>query len=147
MKISQESFDSYANELKELEEKTLPMIQKKYQEAIDTGDGYHDNFLIQEATEQIERVKKKKLELEKILRNATILEQKRVNSSVQLGSTVTVKNDAGVSYTFTIVEEIEANPAERKISLLSAWGRALEGKKQEDLVVVNGKRFRIGEIK
>ena len=56
---------------------------------------------------------------------------------VGLGSLVTVQDDTGDDWEFTIVSPIEANPIKDKISDESPVGEALFGKKVGDHVTVN----------
>jgi transcription elongation factor GreA len=68
------------------------------------------------------------------IRFATIVED-TVSDSVGIGSTVTLANkDREMTYQF--VGDFEADPSEKKLSLLSPFGKAVEGKKVGDEVEV-----------
>ena len=60
------------------------------------------------------------------------------NAKVQFGSTVTIERDGGRRQTWRIVGEDEADPAKGSISYVSPLARALLGKAEGDVVVVNG---------
>jgi transcription elongation factor GreA len=74
------------------------------------------------------------LELEGILRNATIVESGDggARSVVEVGCAVTVKESGEPPEVFTIVGAREADPRQRKISNESPIGRALLGKRVGD---------------
>ena len=66
-------------------------------------------------------------------------------NSVAIGTTVTL-SDGKNEKIYTIVGDLEANPSEGKISLLSPLGRALEGRKQKDKVFFETPRGNITYI-
>lgn len=77
-------------------------------------------------------------ELEYILKNTDlILPPKKENQNiVNLGATVTLKDEDGSLNEFMIVGSLEANPGEGKISSESPVGKTLLGRKVGDEVVV-----------
>jgi transcription elongation factor GreA len=76
-------------------------------------------------------------EIEDILANAKIISVKSSNKVVNLGNTVTFKdNTDGETYSFTIVGTIESNPMKGLISNVSPLGKAVMGKKVGDVVTV-----------
>lgn len=68
------------------------------------------------------------------LKFAAIIEDSDMQG-VGIGSTVTLSN-AEREMTYQFVGDFEANPSEKKLSLLSPIGRAVEGKKIGDAVAV-----------
>lgn len=76
------------------------------------------------------------LELEEILRNATVVDQSQKSSEVQIGSKVRVEVDREEDE-FVIVSPIEADPMQGKISNESPVGTALLGAKVGDVVTVS----------
>jgi transcription elongation factor GreA len=75
------------------------------------------------------------LTLEKMIRNAEIIEEPAHKGIVDLGSKVKVKDEFGEE-TFTIVGPVEADPRKGLISLESPVGKALLGKTKGDKVKV-----------
>ena len=73
--------------------------------------------------------------LEKLVRNASIIEGKHVKGVVEVGSTVKVHDEYG-DEAFTIVGSAEAEPSKGRISLESPVGKALLGKHVGDDVSV-----------
>lgn len=67
-------------------------------------------------------------ELELILKEATIVDPKVSSGTVEVGSTVVVRNEGASEETFHIVGEKEADPRNGKISHKSPIGKALMGK-------------------
>ena len=77
-------------------------------------------------------------QLEERLRSAQVIDPSDISTdAVQVGSVVQVKDEkTGKSQKFTIVGSAEANPAESKLSNESPVGRALIGRKRNDVVSV-----------
>lgn len=72
------------------------------------------------------------LRLKISLKQAMIVENP-LEKGASIGCTVILIDDKN-EYTYNIVGDLEANPAEGKISLLSPLGKAIEGKKQGDKI-------------
>ncbi|MGQ0603516.1 MAG: transcription elongation factor GreA [Anaerolineales bacterium] len=77
------------------------------------------------------------LQLEIMLSNAVIIEERGSSDMVNLGSRVTVKEVGGGSDEYMLVGAAEANPREGRISNESPLGRALLGRRAGDEVTVN----------
>lgn len=77
------------------------------------------------------------LQLEIMLSNAVIIEERGSSDMVNLGSRVTVKEVGGGSDEYMLVGAAEANPREGRISNESPLGRALLGRRAGDEVKVN----------
>lgn len=75
-------------------------------------------------------------ELEAILNNSQVIRKPRSDGKVVLGSTVTLRGEAGKKKQFTVVGTVEADPLEGKISDESPIGRALLGKKRGENVEI-----------
>lgn len=73
--------------------------------------------------------------LKKVLKNAEIIKKSSSKKEVDIGSTVKVKQGDQIDE-FEIVDSVEANPAEGKISEESLVGQALMGHKIGDEVTV-----------
>ena len=77
------------------------------------------------------------MRLENIIQSSVIIEETHDHQKVNLGSTVTVRNDKGQKVDYTIVGSAEADPKEGRISNESPVGAALLGKGVGDEVQVN----------
>ena len=94
-----------------------------------------DNAEYDEAKTEQSFVEGRILLLEKMVRNASIIEGKHVKGIVEVGSTVKVHDEYG-DEAFTIVGSAEAEPGKGRISLESPVGKALLGKHVGDDVSV-----------
>jgi len=126
--------------LKQLEEEVEQLKTGGRQEVSDElrsskelGD-LKENAQYIEAKEAQQKLEKKINELEQMIRNAVIIDDKRIkkdNDEVQVGSTVEVSKN-GEKKEFYIVGSNEANPQEGFISNESPIGQALVGSKEGD---------------
>ena len=92
------------------------------------------------------------LEIERIIKNATIIHHEDINMEfVEVGNEVRVQLQDGSEEHYTIVGSAEANPGEWRISNESPMGKALLGKRVGDEVEVEAPagllKLRILEIK
>ncbi|MCK5653750.1 MAG: transcription elongation factor GreA [Dehalococcoidia bacterium] len=92
------------------------------------------------------------LEIERIIKNATIIHHEDVNMEfVEVGNEVRVQLQDGSEEHYTILGSAEANPGEWRISNESPMGKALLGKRVGDEVEVEAPagllKLRILEIK
>ncbi len=94
---------------------------KTYGDAADGGEGT-------EAKEELARIDRKINEIEHILRNAKLVDASLYDGTVQIGSRVTIVDDAGEVETWTLVVPAEASTRNRKISDQSPMGAAMIGK-------------------
>jgi len=108
-------------------------IAEKIANARDYGD-LSENAEYDAAREEQAQLESRVAELEEILQNADIIKPAKSNGTVQVGSTVDLKN--GKSVTYQIVGPVEADPLEGKISNESPIGAALMGKKVGDKVTI-----------
>ena len=101
--------------------------------------------LAQQLKEELEVVIAKIEKLETSINNSKIINKQKLNcSSVQLGCTVTLKPSSSNSRQFQIVDELEADPSQNKISHISPIGQALLGKKVNQEIEVKAP---VGKIK
>lgn len=104
--------------------------------ARDFGD-LSENSEYDSAKEEQAFVESRIAQLEKMIRNAVIIENNADNDVVSLGKKVTFKElPDGEEETYTIVGSAEADPFEGKISNDSPMAKALIGKAKGDEVTV-----------
>ena len=132
--ITQEGLNRLQAELEVLRNKRRPEVAERIRQAKEFGD-INENAEYDDAKNEQGFVEGRVLLLEKLVRNATIIEGKHVKGIVEVGSTVKVHDEYG-DEAFTIVGSAEAKPAEGRISNESPVGRALLGKKKGEKVVV-----------
>lgn len=123
-------------ELAELKGPRREEIARRLKHAIEMGD-LSENADYHAAKEDQGFIEGRIQQIEAILSSATVLEDTDVDTSaVQIGTTVTIKEDNEPQETYTIVGASEANPRQRKISYESPMGAALMGHKKGEIVEV-----------
>lgn len=115
--------------------------RKEVAERIKTAIGFGDiseNSEYEDAKKEQAFVEGRILTLEKMLRNARVLEDGEINTEqVSVGSTVLLKDleyDEEIEY--TVVSSAEANPNENRISYESPVGKAIIGRPVGSVVAV-----------
>lgn len=137
VQLTKDAFTALQNELKELNEVKRPSLVERLSRAMSEGD-LSENADYQSAKEELEFLDGRISELEEVVNNAKIVENKNNHSDgkVGLGTKVTVKLN-GKSQIFTIVGEWEADPGNKKISPSSPLGQVLMNKTKGEKVEVN----------
>ncbi len=134
--LTPEGLEKLKAELEHLRSVRRQQVADQIQRAKELG-GTVDNAEYDDAKNEQAFVEGRILTLEKMLKNASIIqEEKAPSSSVRLGSKVTVRSKGGEKELYTIVGSAEANPGEGKISNESPVGKALMGKRVGDEVEV-----------
>ncbi len=124
-------------ELKELVEVKRAEIANRLREAIKMGDLSENADYIMAKEEQA-FLEGRILELQGLLRSATIIDDRAASTGVvRMGSTVTVQEGGASPETYTLVGAKEADPRQGKISNESPVGKALLGRKVGDTVKVD----------
>ena len=132
--LTAEGLKQLEEELKNLKTEKRREVAARLEEAISFGD-LSENSEYDEAKNEQARVEGRILEVEKMLKNVQLIDEKKAHAgkTVRIGSTVTIKSEGEKdSETFTIVGSTEANPLEGRISNESPVGSALLGKKKGD---------------
>lgn len=88
------------------------------------------------ARQDQERLELRITEVERILRQATIISKPRSKQRVSLGSTVTIRSDR-TEKVIQIVGTIEVDPLNNKISDESPFGKQLLGKTLNDRITIS----------
>lgn len=101
---------------------------------LDRTTGHDDRLERIERLAQLEAVEASLAEKRSILAQATLLPSKRARMKVALGSVVDLIDQKGQLVRYTLVDTIEANPSDGRISVLSPLGKNLLGKTAQDVV-------------
>src|SRR5262245_13244792 len=127
-------------------------VAARIKEAREFGD-ISENAEYDDAKNEQALLESRIAQLEERLRRATVIDEKALGTDeVGFGSIVHVKDQkTGDSQKFQIVGSTEANPAEHKLSNESPIGKALVGRKRNDVVTVEvprgpKKKFKITKI-
>lgn len=130
--LTKEGVTELQAELAGLKAKLVNVIES-IKTARDQGD-LSENAEYHAAKEEQERVDNRISEISHILANSEIVTRKS-NSSVGIGNSVTLKNGKK-DVVYHIVDSVEADPLEAKISDESPIGKALLGKKVGEKVEI-----------
>ena len=131
-KLTKDGFAELQSELAELKAKLIEVIDA-IKTARDQGD-LSENAEYHAAKEEQERVDGRISEIEHILANAEVV-SRASNNKIGIGNSVTLKGGRK-EVTYHIVDSVEADPLEAKISDESPIGKALIGKKLGDKVEI-----------
>jgi transcription elongation factor GreA len=132
--LTQAGVDKLKEELHGLVSNKRVEIAARLKEAKEYGD-LSENIQWDDAKDQQAFVEGRIAEIENILKHASVIQQPKKASEVQIGSTVHLELEDGIQR-YVIVGSTEANPDEGKISNESPIGRALLGKKAGEHVEV-----------
>jgi transcription elongation factor GreA len=113
-------------------------VAERIKQAIEFGD-ITENSEYEDAKNEQAWIEGRILTLEKMLRNAKIIDDENMGTDeVRLGSTVLLRDlEYNEQLEYTIVGSVEADPANRKISNESPVGKAIIGKTKGSVVEVN----------
>lgn len=135
--MSQEGYDKLVAQLKEMETIERPAASAAIAEARDKGD-LSENAEYDAAKEHQSMLEIKINQLKAIIADAKIIDPSKLKTdTVQILSKVEMKNvKNGMSMSYTIVPETEANLREGKISVQTPIAQGLLGKKVGDIVEI-----------
>ncbi|MCR4427064.1 MAG: transcription elongation factor GreA [Firmicutes bacterium] len=135
--LTPEGLERLERELEVLRTTKRREVAARIKQAIEFGD-ITDNSEYEDAKNEQAFIEGRIAQIEKMLRNARIIEQPEGGADeVSLGSTVVLKNlEEGAVEEYTIVGSAEANPSRKKISNESPVGRAVLGKTVGSVVEV-----------
>ena len=125
--------------MKELK-KDIARLKRDRQEAlktlreIDRSDGRDERLVRIEKLAAIDVIESELADKQMTLENAKLLPRKRDALKVAIGSVVDLLDTQGRIIRYTLVDSIEANPSEGRISIKSPLGKSLLGKQIKDVV-------------
>ncbi len=114
-------------------EQDLSAIQRSLKES-DKTHGHDDRFERIEKLQRLEAIESELHEKRTILSRAKLIPSKRTRLKVAVGSVVDLIDQQGRMFRYTLVESVEANPLDGRISVLSPVGSNLIGKTVKDVV-------------
>ncbi|MEI6650277.1 MAG: transcription elongation factor GreA [Candidatus Moraniibacteriota bacterium] len=133
--ITQDGLKKLQEELEDRKSRLRQEISESIREAKEQGD-LSENAEYSEAKHEQNENETRIMELETILKEATVVEKASGSSSVQIGSSV-VLDCKGKEMKFTIVGMNEVNPTEGLISGESPFGKALMGRAKGEEVTID----------
>jgi transcription elongation factor GreA len=134
--LTPEGREELRQELDELVNVKRPALAERLRKAIAQGD-LSENADYHTAKEEQSFLEGRIQEIEAILRRAEVIKETRRSDVVSLGSRVTVVEDGMEDpETFRIVGIAEADPINGRVSHESPIGKALLGRRVQDVVTV-----------
>ena len=135
--LTPEGLEKLKAEIEHLSTERRREVAERIKEAREFGD-ISENSEYDDAKNEQAMLEAKIAGLEEKLRSATIIDSSELSTDVvQVGSLVHVKDEkTGKSVKYTIVGSAEANPGEMKLSNESPVGKALVGRKRNEVVSV-----------
>ncbi len=136
--ITPEGLEKLKEEIETLSTTKRREVAERIKEAREFGD-ISENAEYDDAKNEQALLESRIAQLEERLRRATVIDEKALGTDeVKFGSIVHVKDQkSGNSQKFQIVGSTEANPAEHRLSNESPIGKALIGRKRNDVVSVD----------
>ena len=143
--LTYEGLRKYEDELHELKVVKRKEVAQKIKEAREQGD-LSENAEYDAAKDEQRDIEARIEELEKILKNAEVVDEEEVDlDKINIGCKITILDmEESEELEYKIVGSTEANSLKGKISNESPVGRALMGKKIGDIVEVE---TQVGPIK
>lgn len=102
---------------------------------LDKTDGHDERFDRVEKLAQLEILESELADKKMHLSQAKLYPSKRERLKVAIGSVVDLLDTNGRIVRYTIVDSIEANPSDGRISIVSPLGKSLLGKQIKDIVL------------
>ena len=135
--LTREGETKLHEELNYLKKVRRPEVIKAIAEARRKGD-LSENSEYDAAKEEQHRLESRIHQLEVMVRNVFIIDEKNISSDkAYIGARVDLENiDTGEDLFYVLVNEIEADFAQRKISTVSPIGKSLLGKMIGDVVEI-----------
>jgi transcription elongation factor GreA len=136
--LTRQGYQRLHEELERLRTVKRQEVAKRLREAMEDGGdmGVDLDAEYEAAKNEQSFVEGRIQELEILLANARVIEDTGTRDVVQVGATVTLKEDGLEPEVYTIVGPAEANPREGRISNESPLGRALMDHRAGDVVRV-----------
>ncbi|HMH70409.1 MAG TPA: GreA/GreB family elongation factor [Candidatus Saccharimonadales bacterium] len=125
--------------MKELK-KQIARLERDRQEGVlrlrelDKTDGHDERLARIEQLASIEVTESELADKKMVFSQAKLFPRKRDAFKVAIGSVVDLLDTSGRIVRYTIVESIEANPSDGRISIKSPLGQKLVGKQIQDIV-------------
>ena len=135
--LTQEGMESLEKRLNYLTKVRRPEIAERLRQALEDGGELTENTEYEDAKNEQAFIEGEIVRIDRILRNAKLIEATGDTNKVHIGSVVTVKEKGtDDAEEYRLVGPAEANPREGKISTESPLGKALIGSKVGDKVKI-----------
>jgi transcription elongation factor GreA len=130
--LSKKGMKELRKSVSQLEHDRLTVIRGLRE--LDKTSGHDDRFDRIERLARLEAIEAELAEKQQTLSQAKLIPSKRARMKVAVGSVVQLIDQQGRLFRYTVVESIEANPTDGRISLKSPLGSSLVGKTVKDVI-------------
>ncbi|MDR2395439.1 MAG: transcription elongation factor GreA [Endomicrobium sp.] len=133
--LTRDGKEKLIKELQELQ-KRKPLIQDEIARAREHGD-LRENAEYHAAKETLTNLMRRIVELDSKISSAKIIEEQNIDpDKIFIGVTITIQDEDGDNYEYTVVDLEEADPSKNKISVQSPLVQGLLGHKAGETVEV-----------
>ena len=126
-------------------ERSQAKVLKELRE-LDKSEKREERLTLIEKLATLESIESDLQEKKQLLRDAKLLPRKRDALKVALGSVVELVDQQGRLLRYTIVDSIEANPSDGRISIMSPLGQSLLGKTAKDTIEWTTKHLQTNKL-
>ncbi len=130
--LSKKGMKEIKKEIVQLENDRQKILQSLRE--MDKTFGRDERFDRIETLESLDIVESKIEDKKLILSSSRLIPRKRTHLQVAIGSVVDLIDKRGRFFRFTLVNSVEADPSDGRISTLSPLGKNLIGKKTKDTI-------------
>ena len=130
--LSKKGLKELKKEIAQLEHERSA-VQRSLRDS-DKTTGHDDRFERNERLLRLEAVEAELYDKQQIITKAKLIPSRRARMKVAIGSVVDLIDQQGTLFRYTIVDSIEANPSDGRISSSSPLGSTLLGKTVQDVV-------------
>ena len=130
--LSKKGMKELKKSISQLEHDRTAMIKSLHD--LDRSTGHDDRLERVERLARLESIEAELAEKRQTITHAKLLPSKRARMKVAIGSVVDLIDQQGHLVRYTLVDTIEANPSDGRISVLSPLGQSLVGKTVKDIV-------------
>lgn len=134
--LSKKGMKELKKSISQLEHDRQMMIKGLHE--IDRTIGHDARLERIERLSRLEAVEAEITDKQQILSSARLIPSRRARMKVAIGSVVDLMDQQGRLVRYTLVDSIEANPSDGRISIVSPLGRNLLGKTVKDMVEWSG---------
>ena len=135
--LSREGLEKLKSELEHLRTVRRHEAAEQIQQSRERG-GTVSNVEYEEAKNELAFTEGRILTLDNLVNNAVVIDERETSAeTVEVGSTVKVKDQTGKNFQYSITGSAEADPSQGKISNVSPIGKSLLGKRVGEITEVS----------
>lgn len=142
--LSKRGFKELHRQINELEiqEKALTAELRNIGRAKSRDDKLHRSDVLT----NLENISAKLADRRQAIKVAKPLPRKRDRLKIAIGSVVDIIDQQGQLFRYTLVDSLEANPSDGRISVESPLGKSLLERKTNETISINARRFQVVRV-